>query len=237
METTLHHAPAAATPAATTAPRLDFYAGIHKALRLFMTDTLTRLGRIDADEAADLGPALAQFGTLLEVLADHVEHENSFVHAAIEARRPGGATVTADAHEEHVASIEQLRAEGLRLAALPAGQRAAAAHKLYLHLALFVAENLQHMQVEETVNNATLWALYTDAELLEIHDRLVASIAPQKMVEILRWMAPAFAPKELAGMLGGMRAGMPPEAYLGVVAVVQSRIDAARWAQVERLLG
>jgi hypothetical protein len=237
METITRTAPASSAAAATAAPRMDFYAGIHKALRLFMADTLTKLGRMDTDDAAEVGAALAQLGTLLDVLADHVKHENTFVHTAIEARRPGGAAVTADAHEEHVATIEQLRAEGLRLAALPAAQRAAAAHKLYLHLALFVAENLQHMQVEETVNNAALWALYTDAELLDIHDRLVASVAPDTMVEILRWMAPSFAPQELAGLLGGMRGGMPPEAFVGLVGVARSHVDAARWAKVERLLG
>ena len=223
--------------AAPAAPRMDFYAGIHKALRLFMNDTLAALGRMDAEDPAEVGAVLAQFGTLLDVLADHVKHENTFVHTAIEARRPGGAAVTADAHEDHVATIAQLREEGLRLAALPAAQRAAAAHRLYVHLALFIAENLQHMQVEETVNNAALWALYTDAELLEIHDRLVASVAPQTMVEILRWMAPAFAPQELAGMLGGMRAGMPPEAFRGLVEVAKGSVDAARWAKIERLLG
>ena len=230
-------APAASATASATAPRMDFYAGIHKALRLFMNDTLAALGRMDPEDATEVGATLAQFGTLLDILADHVKHENTFVHTAIEARRPGGAEVTADAHEEHVASIAQLREEGLRLAGLPPAQRATAAHKLYLHLALFVAENLQHMQVEETVNNAALWALYTDAELLEIHDRLVASVAPQTMVEILRWMAPAFAPQELAGMLGGMRAGMPPEAFRGVVEVAKASVDTARWAKVERMLG
>jgi Hemerythrin HHE cation binding domain len=219
------------------AARMDFYAGIHKALRLFMNDTLAALGRMDPEDAAEVGATLAQFGTLLDVLAAHVKHENTFVHPAIEARCPGGAAVTAEAHDDHVASIAQLRAEGLRLASLPAPLRAAAAHRLYQHLALFVAENLQHMHVEETVNNAALWALYTDAELGAIHDRLVASVAPDTMVEILRWMAPSFAPQELAGLLGGMRAGMPPEAFLGLVAVARSRVGAPRWAKVERLLG
>jgi hypothetical protein len=233
---TITRTPTPTAPAAA-APRMDFYAGIHKALRLFMADTLTALGRMDAEDAAEVGTTLAQVGALLDVLADHVKHENTFVHTAIEARRPGASEVTADAHDEHLASIAQLREEGLRLAGLPPAQRAAAAHKLYLHLALFVAENLQHMQVEETVNNAALWALYTDAELIEIHDRLVASVAPGTMVEILRWMAPSFAPQEMAGMLGGMRAGMPPEAFVGIVETVRSHVDAARWTKIERLLG
>ena len=33
-------------------------------------------------------------------------------------------------------------------------------------LALFIADNFQHMHVEETAHNAVLWARYTDAELM-----------------------------------------------------------------------
>jgi len=58
--------------------------------------------------------------------------------------------------------------------------RAALAQRLYRHLALFIGENLQHMQVEETENNAALWALYSDDELAAIHDRLLASVPPKK---------------------------------------------------------
>ena len=46
-----------AQPCATVAggkPRLDFYAGIHKALRLFLTRTLTRVGSTDPADAGEL---------------------------------------------------------------------------------------------------------------------------------------------------------------------------------------
>ena len=80
-----------------------------------------------------------------------------------------------------------------------------AALRLYRHLALFVAENFQHMHIEETVNNAALWACYSDAELLEIHGRLLASMPPQEHLLVARWMVPALSPVERAGMLNGGR--------------------------------
>lgn len=234
METITRATPDTAASAAT--PRFDLYEGIHKALRLFMGDTLARVGALDLADAAEVEATLGQLEALLHTLASHVKHENDFLHAAIEARRPGGASVTAEAHVEHLESIAQLRADAARLAAAPVAARRAPARRLYQHLALFVAENLQHMQVEETANNAALWALYTDAELVEIHDRLVAAVEPAAMAEYARWFAPALPAADLAGMLADMRAKMPPEAFIGVTGLMRSRVDAARWAKVEAAL-
>ena len=95
---------AAAPVPATTRPaavRLDLYAGIHKTLRLFMTDTLGRLGWLDCGDAAETTATLNQFDSLLAFCRKHLEHENSFVHAAIEARRPAATQRVAGEHVEH----------------------------------------------------------------------------------------------------------------------------------------
>lgn len=97
-----------APTAAASAPRLDLYAGIHKALRHFMIDTLHRVGRMDPNNADDLRRTLGQFEELMELCVQHVHHENDFVHAAIEARMPRGAARTADDHVEHIAHIAAL---------------------------------------------------------------------------------------------------------------------------------
>lgn len=224
------------TPAAA-APRFDFYAPIHKALRLFMTDTLVRVGRMDLDDATETALTLAQLRDLLDLCASHVEHENAFVHTAIEARQPGGASRTADDHEGHLDSIAELRAEACTLEAAPAAQKPALALRLYRHLALFVAENFQHMHVEETQNNAALWSLYSDAELAEIHDRLLASIGPQEHLTVARWMIPALDPTGAAMVLNGAKASMPPEAFLGVVEHVRPHLRHAAWAKLAPRIG
>lgn len=224
-------------PAQPAAPRVDMYMIIHKTLRRLMSQTLVRLGCVDVTDDADMADALGAVDTLLVACMNHLKHENDFVHAAIEARRPGGAAKTAGDHVEHVDAIETLEAEVRALRDAPMEQRATLALRLYRHLALFVAENFEHMHIEETANNATLWALYSDAELLEIHDRLIASIPPAEMFEILRLMAPALAPQEFAMVLGGMRAAAPPEAFRAVMDMVRGQIDDTRWLKLTRALG
>ena len=46
--------------------------------------------------------------------------------------------------------------------------REVAALRLYRHLALFVADNLQHMHVEETENHATLIECYSEEDARDI---------------------------------------------------------------------
>jgi hypothetical protein len=226
-------APTPAAPAAADhAPRVDLYAPIHKALRSFMSDTLARVGRMDVADADELPSTLAQCDELLALCASHVHHENDFMHPAIEARQPRVSTRIAHEHEEHLQSIGELRDEVATLRAADAAARPALALRLYRHLALFVAGNFQHMHIEETAHNAALWAHYSDAELLQLHARLLASIDPREHLLVARWMVPALTPGERAAVLGGMRADAPPEAYLGLLAHLRPHLDDKTWAQL-----
>jgi len=229
--------PRAPAPAAATPERTNLYMPIHKALRSLMMDTLGRVGRVDVFDADELQATLGQLDTLLTFCAEHIQHENDFVHTAIEARLPAGSARTSGDHLEHFEAIDALRCEAAALAAAPAEQRMPLALRLYRHLALFVAENFQHMHVEETVNAATLWAHYSDAELHEIHGRLLASLPPQAHLFVARWMVPAISPTERAGMFGQMKLSTPPEAFLGVLEHVRPHLDTPGWTKLTRAIG
>ena len=228
---------AATAAAAAKAPRLDAYVLIHKALRRFMGDTLTRLGAVDPADGEELGAALDGVDELLAFMRSHLQHENDFLHTAIEARRPGGARHTADDHLLHQEAIGALEDESRALRTAPAERRAPLALRLYRHLAEFVGENLQHMQVEETRNNAELWALYSDAELEAIHDRLVASIPPAEMALVARWMGAALSVPELAALFGDIRGKAPAPAFEALLGVARTQLDERRWARLAQALG
>jgi hypothetical protein len=223
---------AGAVPAASGA-RHDIYAKIHRALRLFMTDTLVRVGRLDTDDRAELAATLEQLRTLLVMCRGHADSENRFVHTAIEARAAGATARFGEDHHEHLAAIEALEAEAATLAVAPS---AALALRLYRHLALFVAENFEHMQREETVLNQALWALYDDAGIDAIEHAIVADLPPEKMQLVLRWMTPALPPAERAAWLAGMQAAMPPEAFRGVLDLVRPTLDEHGWAKLAAAL-
>lgn len=226
--------PSAATTKMSIAPRVDLYGSIHKGLRLFMSDTLAKVGSLDLADAAELAATLAQVQDLLDLCRSHLDHENQFVHTAIEARRPGVTSRIAGEHEQHLDAIAALEADAAALRALPGS---AAAHRFYRHLALFVAENFEHMNVEETTHNAALWAAYSDDELGAIHQRLVAAVAPSEMALVLRWMVPAMSPAERAAMFGAMQVQMPREALQALLDIVRPHLQDTGWAKLTRALG
>jgi hypothetical protein len=223
--------------AAAEAPRFDMYSGIHKALRALMADSLVALGRMDSDDAADVAQCTERVLGLLAICAGHVQHENEFVHAAIEARAPGASAAIGHEHEEHVQHIARLGDLVAVLRAAAPADRAATATRLYRELALFVAENFHHMHVEETAHNAVLWARYTDAELVAVHDALVAAIAPAEMMAIARWLVPSVNPTERLHLLLDMRAKAPPAALQAILDTVQPHLASTEWAKLARGLG
>ncbi|HUL65097.1 MAG TPA: hypothetical protein VLW55_10820 [Burkholderiaceae bacterium] len=213
--------------------RLNMYAGVHKGLRACMAHVLVETGRMDTTDNEDTERALEAVRHLLMLCRSHLEHEDRFVHAAMQARRPGSAATTLGDHEHHTWAI--MRIENAARAvedSIGAARRNAAQH-LYMLLARFVAENYEHMHVEETQNNEVLWDEYTDAELLAIKGRLLAAIPPDVNMAFLRWIAPSLSPAERAELLVGARAGMPPAAFEAGLAMIRGHLSARDWFKLQ----
>ena len=220
----------------TPKPRYELYRPIHKALRAFMSDTLSVVGRMDANDEHDVAAALEQVRSLLAMLTIHLEDENRFVHAAMDARRPGSAAHTSRDHVEHECALAELRSvtDGIEQAA--GAQREALAFSLYTRLALFVAENLEHMHVEERDNMAVLWAEYSDEELAGIEHAIVASVPPAVMGTAARWFMAGLNHAERVGWFSGMRHGAPPAVFEGMLAIARSNLSARDWAKLASAL-
>lgn len=210
--------------------RFDGYADIHKALRAFMGDTLAKVGSLDPEDPAESAAVTGQVGDLLRLCRTHLEHENDFMHTAMEARAPGSARSFAEDHEGHEQAMRNL---WLDLDAVANGGERAVT-RLYRGLAVFVAENLEHMDREEREINAVLWANYTDAELIGIERALVASLKPEELSLALTWMIPALNPRQRAAKLAGIRAGAPEPMFRKVLDLVRPALGGTGWEKLKR---
>jgi hypothetical protein len=224
-------------PVGHAPPRFDMYGGIHKAMRTMMSDALMALGRVDPQDSQELAATGGRVVELLDFCAAHLRHENAYIHAAMEARAPGSSDRLALEHDDHLAHIGGLKRNIATLCACKPAQAAAQSHALYQYLTLFVAENFHHMHTEETIHNALLWALFTDAELMDIHNALLASVGPAEMAYILRWMIPSITPAERAGVLAGMQANMPAPAFDAALDLVRPHLTPVEWGKLSRALG
>ena len=102
-------------PFTPTAPRYDLYAGIHKALRLLMTRTLTTLGATDPGDAAEAAASLERLDGLLDLCELHLHDENTYVHPALERARDGhDSPIVREAASWALSAIEQAQAAKAR---------------------------------------------------------------------------------------------------------------------------
>lgn len=219
-----------------TAPRFDLYASIHKGVRLMLADLLTSAGRVDPHGAASVQQLADKVEAAADFCLSHLEHENAFVHPALERAQPGTSQRIATEHVEHERDIEALRSHARALPGCAPGDRPAACHALYHAISLFVAHNLAHMHLEETEHNAVLWAHLDDAGIHAVHGQILAALSPAEMTASLRWMLPALAPAERLGLMGGLRQA-PAPVFGAALALAREHLNDDDWGALTRGLG
>jgi len=220
-----------------TTDRHNIYTLIHKGLRAWMCNVLTTVGRMDPYDPADVTAGLAEVRALLAGCRSHLEHENEHLHTALEARAPGSSSETALDHVHHEEALAQLEGSIRGVESSAGAARAAACMELYRGLALFVAGNFEHMQVEETRNHAALIAHYSEAEVLRIEQAIVGSLAPEEKMAVMRWMAPSAAPHERAALLSGLQQSAPRPAFEAVLGLVRPHLTEREWAKLGAAIG
>lgn len=228
--------------------RHDFYGPIHKGLRYALSGLLARIGATDFGRPVNVIASIDHARAITTLIADirfqmvlsrgHLKHEDEFLHGALEARMPGASRKLEAQHGDHEASFEAIEAALVAVEAASLDGRPACGRDLYLAFARFVAEDIEHMNEEETVTQPLLHALFTDAEIAEIEARLIASVPPEKMMGYMRIMIPAMDATQRAAFLAGMRAAAPAEAFKAVLAhAARPTLSNDDWADLSGRLG
>lgn len=224
------------SPTSVRQPRFDLYGPVHKLIRAQLSGLLTRMG---STTFADEGAATRITKELEETLRfceKHIEHEIHSIHPHLAARLPNALAKIDDGHDDHARFVTELRA--LTKSVTSAGTpdlRALAGHTLYLHYSAFVSDTLAHMVEEERVLQPLMHRHFSDAELIEINDTIVGSMPPEEAFQTLLDMIPAVNGPERAAMLGGMRAGAPPEVFQAFVTALRPRLDTDAWTELSAL--
>lgn len=192
-----------------TANRWDLYGPIHKGLRRAHALMLLRIG--NADFTGDTSGLLADLRRHLAISADHLHHEEQYIHPPLKARVPHATDRLEDQHQHHrehfLALFEQIEA-------IEAGDSSAAAgRRLYRLFTRFVADDLGHMAEEEEITFPILCHHFTDAELQAIERAIVEDMDPDLAGPVTEAMLAATNIDERVTLLSGMRQGMPAEIY------------------------
>jgi hypothetical protein len=220
------------------ARRYNIYKFIHKALRLGHCRLLAALGSNDYRNAAETAGLFQNLRGMIALGRGHLEGENREIHRAIEARVPGASGHAADGHDHHEASFAELERLIAAVEAAPEARKDEVGHALYMRYAQFAADDLIHMNEEETELLHELHKAFTDAELMAIEGRIVAAIPPEKMTSAMKLMMPAMTPMERVAMLGKLKSVMPPQIFEAFLkGTIEPSLQPAEFAALGNAVG
>jgi hypothetical protein len=221
-------------PAATsTAVTLDLYREVHKGLRHALFALCEAAGSLDAADPAARAAFVTQFAVVDNMLRLHHGHEDGEHFGGLIARAAPQFTAELEVgHDKSVADLAELRAAVIAL-----GDGGTGADELYDMVAAFVVDYLGHMAVEEHQVMPALSAATTFDDLLDVQIALRTSMPPTDMVMFMRMMLPAMNPDERTNMLGGMKAGAPPEIFAVFWAAAKEVLSPAQLAVVAQRIG
>lgn len=206
---------------------LDLYRDIHKAIRVELFAVTSSAGRTDPSQGIARAALASHVAATIGLLASHAEHEDGAIQPALERHLPDLAERVEVDHLTLEAHMDDLTAMAQEVASLEVRDPRAKVHRLYLALAAFTSDYLEHQDIEERVIMPSLEAAVGVDEVAAIHQAILASIPPDEMGRSLSLMIPAMNVDDRVELLGGMRAGAPAEVFQGVWGLVGSVLDPA----------
>lgn len=216
--------------------RYNVFNQIHKALRALFYDTAMCIQQTDFDKP-EAAKTIARVQHVLELLDDHSHHEDTLLFPQVMKYDRALAERFEKDHGEDHKLTEDLRARILEWnnTSDPA-QKAAIGQDIFYAFNEFVAFNLYHMNREENELLQSLWANFTDEELMGIQMQIIASIKPEILMFEGEWMLRAMSNNEIIRWMTGVKMKAPAEQYLELVGTAQRVLPAERWAAVHHAL-
>jgi hypothetical protein len=208
--------------------RLDLYRTPHRAIRALLFGTTLQLARTDFALEGEARLAVAAGERLLGFLHEHAAHEERVLMPEIERLSPEtAAELRADHHR--TAGLEREFAQLLSRAALAGeAERVSLGARLNQRAALLTAEHLPHLEREEVLANRLLWAHRSDAELMLLHERVVADIPPARLAEWFEVILPAMSCSERAPIVAELLRA-PESVFEIVTAPARRALGKAAW--------
>ncbi len=216
---------------------LDLYRDIHKAIRVELFSVTTEAGRLDPAQGIARAALAGHVHDVVELLVSHAEHEDGAIQPALEANLPDLAERVERDHLTLEARLHDLGAMATEAASLEVVDPGGKVHRLYLALAAFTGQYLEHQDVEERVIMPALEAAIGVEAVVATHQAILAAIPPEEMGRSLALMIPAMNIDDRVELLGGMQAGAPAEVFQGVWGLTGSVLDPADLAALATRLG
>jgi hypothetical protein len=222
--------------AALESVTVDMYRDIHKGIRSGLFAVTTAAGQVDPHDSGAVRAVADQWAAMVELLVSHAEHEDVFVQPVIERFAPEYAAEIAEAHPRLETQMAELEVLADRAAEACTEQARILTHRLYLGLASFTAEYLQHQEFEEFEVMVMLSQHVSPEDLLALNQAIVASVPPEMMAKTAGYMLPAMNIEDQTELFEGARNGAPPEVFQGMLMLAEMVLGPVRYEALTRRL-
>ena len=213
--------------------RLNIFNQVHKGLRASLYETALLLQQANFTSANESDVAMERIKEVLMLFEEHARKEDFYILKAIVPYEPS----VADAFEqEHIEDMELSAELSDAVVAfeslLDNSEREAAGRKINELFAAFIAFNLKHMGKEELVINEILWRYFSDNEILQIQNRIVASTQPWHQDFFSKWMLRGINNAEAASWLLAVERTAPPIVYQTLFNKARQQFTNSRFQQL-----
>lgn len=217
--------------------RYNIFNQIHKGLRAMLYDTALRIQQTDFSQEEQAVPTIQQLEKVLAFFDKHADHEDEYILPAI---RKHARLLVEELESEHATDRSLSLSLGKHIRDLLIAQHADAKKKAGLHMLYdfnsFIAFNLYHMNKEELLFNQVLWEHYTDEEIFLINHALVATVPPDEVMALSRWMMRGINNEEAIGWLNGVKNNAPAEAFGVFMTLAEEELAPERLKDVQASL-
>lgn len=191
--------------------RFNPFHQVHQALRALLYHASITVQHTDFTQQAQAGKTITLIEELVNFFEAHAHKEDTQVFPLIAAAAPElVADFEAQHEKDHELGEELVDALHDCRNAVADLEKKLAGKKLQRALNAFTAFNLTHMNAEETVVLDVLHREYTDEQLLEREQQIVASLTPAEKAFSGFWMLKGLAMNEIIDWYKKIQAAAPP---------------------------
>jgi hypothetical protein len=215
----------------------DFFREVHKGLRFTLFDVTAFVGAAACDDEIVRAEIADRVHALVALLHSHHGHEDGFIKPLLDTHAPDLGAIVDAGHEEIDHDLAEIELRVDRLCSGDDVDGIAAGLDLYRYLASFASKYLAHMEFEEGFVMGALRDAMSIGELFEVDMALRAAVPPPTMCAFIAVMLPAMNLEERTNMLGGMKAGAPPEIFELFRAAAEAALTPSDYGIVAARLG
>lgn len=211
--------------------RMKSYDVPHKGLRNALSQLSLLAGKTDYSKQREV-EELYHLGTdIFKILSIHAADEDQITLLELEERCPGCTDHDKEDHKMIHEKQDELEAMLTNLYRTSKGDERLneLGQEFYLRLTEFHGTYLSHTAEEERVTQALLWNYFTDEELAQHRNKIMAKNPPETLLIWFRFVIPAQSHPERLGLLKGFKKMAPPDFYKAGMKVIQKFISEAEF--------